>query len=92
MKAIKKWGCILMLCVCVLVTLPTVRADAAGEPNTVEIGYWAQPATSIDKGDPVQTGDSANLYQYFVLLSLSTCSLFLLLLLTRRKEKEETNS
>lgn len=91
MKAIKKWVCVLLLCVSVLVALPAVRADAAGASNVAEIGYWAQPTTSIDKGDPVQTGDSADLYQYFVLLSLSTFSLFLLLLLDRRKEKEENN-
>lgn len=91
MKAIKKWVCMLLLCVSVLVALPAVRADAAGASNAVEIGYWAQPTTTIDKGDPVQTGDSADLYQYFVLLSLSTFSLFLLLVLDRRKEKEENN-
>lgn len=91
MKAIKKWVFVLMLCVSVLVTVPAVRADASGGSNTVEIGYWAQPTTSIDKGDQVPTGDSADLYQYFVLLSLSTFSLFLLLLLDRRKEKEENN-
>lgn len=91
MKAIKKWGCILMLCVSLLVTFPVVRADAAGASSTVEIGYWAQPATSIDKGDAVQTGDSANLYQYFVLLSLSTLSLFCLLFLYKKREKEGNN-
>lgn len=89
MKAIKRLVCALLLCVSVLAALPTVQADAAGASNTVEIGYWAQP--TIDKGDPVQTGDSADLYQYFVLLSLSTFSLFLLLILNRRKEKEENN-
>lgn len=91
MKAIKKWGCILMLCMSLLVTFPVVRADAAEASTTVEIGFWVQPATSIEKGDSVQTGDSANLHQYFVLLSLSTLSLFCLLFLYKKREKEETN-
>lgn len=86
MKAARKWILMLVLCVSMVFTFPAVQAFAS---NSVEVGYWAEPSVTIEKGDSVQTGDTADLYPYFVLLSLSTFSLFLVLVLGEKKEREE---
>lgn len=81
----------LAVCLSLLCVVPTNQAYASDASNVVEIGYWAQPHTTIEKGEAVQTGDRADLSQYFLLLSLSTFSLFLVLLFYRKKEREENN-
>lgn len=86
MKSVKKWVLMLVLCVSMVFTFSAVQASAS---NTVEVGYWAEPSVTIDKGDPVQTGDTTDLYPYFVVLSLSTFSLFFVLVLWRKQEREE---
>lgn len=89
MRSVKKWILMLVLCVSMVFTFSAVQASAS---NSVEVGYWAQPSVTIEKGESVQTGDSADLYPYFALLSLSTFSLFLVLAFQKKKEREENKT
>lgn len=88
MKTVKRKLFAMILCLSMVFGCPLTQIYAS---NTTEVGYWAESSITIDKGEPVKTGDSTDLYDCFLLLSLSTLSLFLILLVKNEKDKAEVD-
>lgn len=88
MKRVKRKLFAMILCLSMVFGCPLTQIYAS---ITTDVGYWAESSITIDKGEPVKTGDNTDLYDCFLLLSLSTLSLFLILLVKNQKDKEEVD-